>query len=129
MDREDAAWPVVLSSVLLSGAVAAAVSAAMLRLAYDAPPAVGGVRLAEIAASYAVEAAESEAPAANARVWAAALETALDRVAMRRGAVLLPARAVAAGAPDVTNEVEAVLAQLLASRPPDGDGAPPGGTP
>ena len=36
--RDDAAWPVVLSSVLLAGAVAAAVSAAMLRFGPDEAP-------------------------------------------------------------------------------------------
>ena len=124
---------VVLSVMLLSGAVAAAVSAAIVRLAYDEPPAIASVRLGEITAAYAVKAAESDASpdatAAHARRWAAALETALDRVAKYRDVVLLPARAVAAGAPDVTGEVEAVLAGLLAHSRPEGNVAPPGETP
>ena len=95
--REDIVWPVVLSAVLLSGAVAAAVSAATVRLAVPEAPAIASVRLGEIAAAYAVEAAGTESraedAAAEARRWAAALETALARVAEREGVVLLPARA------------------------------------
>ena len=57
-------------------------------------------------AAYAVKAAGENAAAAavasDARAWGAALEAALARVAARHGAVLLPARAVAAGAPDMT---------------------------
>ena len=117
--RDDAAWPVVVSAVLLAGAVAAAVSAAMLRFAPVDGPRIASVRLGEMTAAYAVKAAGENAAAAavasDARAWGAALETALARVAARHGTVLLPARAVAAGAPDVTAEVEAVLAGLLAS--------------
>ena len=117
--RDDAAWPVVVSAVLLAGAVAAAVSAAMLRFAPNDSPRIASVRLGEMTAAYAVKAAGENAAAAavasDARAWGAALETALARVAARHGTVLLPARAVAAGAPDVTAEVEAVLAGLLAS--------------
>ena len=116
--REDAAWPVILSAMLLSGAVAAAVSAATIRLAAPEAPPIASVRLGEIAAAWAVTAAgkdsTAEAAAANARGWAAALETALAMVAEREGVVLLPARAVAAGAPDMTAHVEAVLAAALA---------------
>ena len=116
--RDDAAWPVVLSSVLLAGAVAAAVSAAMLRFAPVDAPRIASVRLGEMTAGYAVKAAEENAPAAaaasDARAWGTALETALGRVAARHRVVLLPARAVAAGAPDLTAEVEAALAGLLA---------------
>ena len=49
------------------------------------------------------------------RVWGVALETALDRVARDHGVVLLPARAVAAGAPDMTPQVEAMLSAILAA--------------
>ena len=60
------------------------------------------------------------------RAWGAALEAALDHVAARHGAVLLPARAVVAGAPDLTRQVEAVLAQFLARRTGRSTGAAPG---
>ena len=112
---------VVLFAVLLSGAVAAVVSVAVVRLVAERTPAIASVRIGELAAEYAVEAAQSgasgEAAAANARAWGIALEAALDRVA-ERGLVLLPARAVAAGAPDVTERVEFVLREYLAGRRP-----------
>ena len=115
---DGAAWPVLLCAVLLAGTVAAAVSAATVRLAVrDAPP-IASVRFGAIAADYALAAAGTggspEAAAADARAWAAALEAALARVAQRHRAVLLPARAVAAGAPDLTAQVEAALAHALA---------------
>ena len=139
-EREDgaAAWPVVLSAALLAGAVAAAVAAAAMRLGpvlepgfvpADAPR-IASVRLGEIAARYAVNAAgessSAEAASADARAWAAALETALARVAERRRAVLLPARAVAAGAPDLTPDVEAALAAILARTRSNGPAAEAG---
>ena len=112
--RSASAWPVLVSSLLLSGAVAAAVSAAMLRLAApEPPPRVAGVRLAEMTAAWTTRAAEEGAGVEDARAWGAALETALDRVAERHRLVLLPARAVAAGAPDVTALVEGTLAAIL----------------
>ena len=131
--RDDAAWPVVLSAVLLAGAVAAAVSAAMLRFAPDDGPRIASVRLGEMTAAYAVKAAGKNAAAAavasDARAWGAALETALARVAARHDVVLLPARAVAAGAPDMTARVEAVLAGLLASSRSSDRGQPEAGRP
>ena len=131
--RDDAPWPVVLSAVLLAGAVAAAVSAAMLRFAPNDSPRIASVRLGEMTVAYAVKAAGENAAAAavasDARAWGAALEAALARVAARHGAVLLPARAVAAGAPDVTAEVEAVLAGLLASSRSSDPGQPEAGRP
>ena len=127
--REDAAaWPVVLSAVLLAGAVAAAVSAAALRYGVEDPPRVAGVRLAEMTAAWTVRAAAEGRTAEDARAWGKALEAALDRVAERHGLVLLPARAVAAGATDATAHVEAALAELLArgsggmTGPAPGDG-------
>ena len=84
-------------------------------------------------AAYAVKAAGENAAAAavasDARAWGAALEAALARVAARHDVVLLPARAVAAGAPDVTAEVEAVLAGLLASSRSSDRGQPEAGRP
>ena len=108
------AWPVIVSAVLLSGAVAAVVSVAMPRLASPEPaPRIAGVRLAEIAAEYTTRAASEGMAVEDVRAWGAALEAALDLVAERHGLVLLPARAVAAGASDVTREVEAILAGIL----------------
>ena len=102
------------SAVLLSGAMAAAVAAAMLRYGVEAPPGIAGVRLAEITAAYTTRAANEGETAEGVRAWGEALETALDRVARNHGVVLLPARAVAAGALDLTAEVEAALAIILA---------------
>ena len=113
----------MVSAVLLSGAVAAAVAAATLRYGVDEPPRIAGVRLAEITAAYTTRAATEGRTAEDVRAWGAALEAALDHVAERRGLVLLPARAVAAGAPDVTWHVEAVLGEFLARRPHTGTGA------
>ena len=116
-ERSGSAWPVMVSALLLSGAVAAAVAAAMLRLAAPEPsPRVAGVRLAEITAAWTTRAAEEGASVEDARAWGAALETALDHVAERDRLVLLPARAVAAGAPDVTALVEGTLAAMLSMR-------------
>ena len=112
-ERSDAAWPVIVSAVLLSGAVAAVVSVGMPRLASPAPR-IAGVRLAEIAADYTTRAASEGMAVEDVRAWGAALEAALDLVAESDGLVLLPARAVAAGAPDVTDRVEAALASFLA---------------
>ena len=113
--REDAAaWPVMLSAVLISGAVAAAVAAAMLRFGAPEDASIVGVRLGEMTAAYTARAASEGKTAEDVRAWGEALEAALDHVAERHGVVLLPARAVAAGAPDVTPEVEATLAALLA---------------
>jgi len=108
------AWPVLVSVVLLSGAIAAAVAAATLRYGVDAPPRIAAVRLAEMTTAWTTQAASRGESAEAVHAWGAALETALDRVAERHGVVLLPARAVAAGAPDFTVEVEATLARLLA---------------
>ncbi|MCY4551217.1 MAG: TrbI F-type domain-containing protein, partial [Defluviicoccus sp.] len=62
----------------------------------------------------------------DVRAWGAALEAALDHVAAHHGTVLLPARAVAAGAPDLTRQVEAALAQFLARRTGGSAGSTPG---
>ena len=128
--RSDAAWPAMVSAVLLAGAVAAAVAAAMLRFGPNDSPRIASVRLGEITAAYAVKAVGEKAPAAtaarDARAWGLALEQALGRVALQHDAVLLPARAVAAGAPDLTPEVEAVLAAVLARGRPAGSRMPPG---
>ena len=113
MAGRDPGWPVLLSAVLLSGAVAAAVAAATLRYGVEPAPRIAGVRLAEITTAYTTRAATAGATAEDVRAWGVALEAALGRVAERHRAVLLPARAVAAGAPDLTPEVEAALERLL----------------
>ncbi len=112
--RSDSAWPVTISAVLLSGAVAAAVAAGVLRYGIEPPPRIAGVRLAEMTAAWTTQAAAEGVSAEGVRAWGAVLETALDRVAREHGVVLLPARAVAAGAPDLTVEVEETIARLLA---------------
>ena len=116
MDRRDSVWPVLVSAVLLSGAVAAAVAAATLRYGVEPAPGVAGVRLGEMTAAYTTRAAAEGRTAEDVRAWGAALEAALGLVAERHGVVLLPARAVAAGAPDLTPEIEAALAAVLARR-------------
>ncbi len=126
MDCKGSSWPVMVSAVLLSGAVAAAVAAATLRYGVDPPPRIAGVRLAEMTAAYTTRAASEGRTAEEVRAWGEALEAALDHVAERRGVVLLPARAVAAGAPDLTWLVEAVLAERLARGRPERSGAPAG---
>ena len=105
------------ASLLLAAGVAAVVSAAAIRFAAAPAPGIATVRLGEIAGAWAVKAAgeqsSEETTAANARLWAAALETALRETAARHRVVLLPARAVAAGAPDLTHEIEAALAGAM----------------
>ena len=103
-------------ALLLSGGMAAAVAAAVLRYGPEPPPRIAGVRLAEMTAAWTTRAAAEGRSAAEVRAWGAALETALDRVARNHGVVLLPGRAVAAGAPDLTRQVEDVLAAVLAGR-------------
>ena len=111
---------VLLSAVLLTSGVAAAVAAAMIRFTAEERISIASVRLDELAEDYAAQAARTDAvpeETANAvRAWAFALEDALSQVAKRHRAVLLPARAVAAGAPDLTAQVEAALA--AATLPP-----------
>ena len=107
---------VVLCAALLAGGVAAAVAAAVLRLGAPEAASIASVRLGEMTAAYTTRAAAEGGTAGDVRAWGEALEAALDRVSRRHGAVLLPARAVAAGAPDLTPEIEAVLAELLARR-------------
>ena len=131
---------VLLSAVLLAMGVSAAVSAVFVRYADHTGPRIVTVRLAELAAEHVLQAADAagygtetdtggavrqalmpdatlESGAAydarTTRVWAVSLEKALGTVAARHGAVLLPARAVAAGAVDVTGEVRAELTRLF----------------
>ena len=101
---------VLAAAALLAGGVAAAVSAAAIRYAAGGLPGVASVRLGELAEEYAARAVRDGAAPGEAAVWALELEAALNRVAARHGVVLLPAHAVAAGAPDVTRLVEDELA-------------------
>lgn len=126
LERRGSSWPALLSAVLLSGAVSAAVAAATVRLAAPETPRIASVRLAEVTTAYAARAAAAGETAESVRAWGEALETALDHVAERRGVVLLPARAVAAGAPDATWYVEAALADLLARGRPERPARSPG---
>ena len=129
MKRSDSAWPVMISVVLLSGAVAAVVAAGVLRYGMEPPPRIAAVRLAEMTTAWTTRAAAEGVSAEGVRAWGAALETALDRVARDHGVVLLPARAVAAGAPDMTPQVEAALGEILARTTSRSSGASPGDGP
>ena len=113
-------------ALLLSGGMAAAVAAATLRYGVEPPPRIAGVRLAEITAAWTTRAATEGRTSEEVRAWGAALEAALDHVAGRHRAVLLPARAVAAGAPDLTRQVEAALARFLGRRTGGSAGSAPG---
>jgi len=84
------------------------------------------VRLGEMTAAWTTRAASAGKTAEDVRAWGEALEAALGWVSRRHGVVLLPARAVAAGAPDLTPEVEAALARFLARRTGGSAGSPPG---
>lgn len=122
-------------AMLLAGGVAAAVAAGIARHAGHDAPAIAGVRLAALVAARTAKAARTGAPeaetAAQTRAWALALETALAKVAHRHGAVLLPARAIAAGARDLTDEVRAEvraeMARSLAQTRSGTTGTPPPG--
>ncbi len=104
---------VVLSAMLLAAGVAAAVAAGAVRLSVDEGPRIASVRLAELAAEHAERAAHRGASAdeiqTSTRLWAAALERTLGDIVGRRDVVLLPSRAVAAGAPDVTDVVRSMI--------------------
>ena len=101
------------AALLLAAGVAAAVSALSARMALDRVPRIASVRLAELTAHYVTQTAREHGdPAAAveaARSWASRLEEALVRTAARHRVVLLPATAVAAGAKDLTFEVNAAM--------------------
>ena len=106
--------PTALAAALvLSAGVAAAVSAVTARMALERVPRIASVRLAELTADYMAKAArdhgDQEEAVKTVRGWARRLEEALVRTAARHRAVLLPARAVAAGAPDLTAEIKAAI--------------------
>ena len=95
----------------------------------SAPPRIASVRIGEITAAYTTRAAAQRRTAKDVRIWGAALEAALDGVAQRHGVVLLPARAVAAGAPDMTLHVEAALEHYLARGTAASSRSPAGNAP
>ena len=99
--------------LLLAAGVAAAVSAVSARMAVERVPRIASVRLAELTAEYVTQAAREHAggddAAEAARDWATRLDEALARTAARHRVVLLPVRAVAAGAEDFTAEVKAAM--------------------
>jgi len=101
------------SALLLAAGVAAAVAALSARMALERAPRIASVRLGELTADYMTKAArehgDGDEAMEAARRWAARLEEALARIAARHHAVLLPARAVAAGAKDLTAEVRAAI--------------------
>ena len=96
--------------------VAAFVAGAFVESSEDSPP-IGQVRLEELVLEYVAgavgEDTDSAEVAAATRAWASSLESALERVAEERGVVLLPAEAVAAGAPDYTGEVRRRLEETV----------------
>ena len=101
------------AALLLSAGVAAAVSAVTARMALERVPRIASVRLAELTADYMAKAArehgDRDETVKAVRGWANRLEEALVRTAARHHAVLLPARAVAAGAPDLTAEIKVAI--------------------
>ncbi len=107
------------AALLLAAGVSAAVSAVTVRLVTENIPRIASVRLSSLTADYVTrslrDGGDSKKALDEARDWARRLEEALARTAARRGVVLLTAGTVAAGAQDLTREVEAAMA-ALASR-------------
>lgn len=108
------------AALLLAAGVAAAVSAGTMRFSPAKPPRIASVRLSTLTKDYVTRSlragGDSEKALAAAREWGTRLERALASVAARRGVVLLTAGAVAAGAEDLTGEVEAVMAELASRK-------------
>ena len=114
--------PAFAAALLLAAGVAAAVSAVTVRLALERAPRVASVRISSLTAGYVTRAlrkgGDSKKALDEAREWAGRLEEALTKVSTRRRAVLLTAGAVAAGAEDLTREVEAAMAELASRKHP-----------
>jgi len=108
----------LVCTVLLNLGVAAVLGVGIARYMIEAVPRIATVGLTELVAEHAERTANAEGTAgetaAMTRDWAQALEDALRQVAERHGAVLLPIRGVAAGAPDLTAEVREEIARALA---------------
>ncbi len=111
------------AALLLAAGVAAAVSAGTVRFAPGKPHLIASVRLSSLTADYVTRSlragGDSEKALAAAREWGARLERALAKVAARRGVVLLTAGVVAAGAEDLTTEVEVAMAELASRTSPN----------
>ena len=107
------AYATLGAAVLLATGVAATVSAVTAKIVLERVPRTGSVRLAGLTADYMATAAwehsSREAAAEAARGWATRLDEALVWTSARHRVVLLPARAVAAGAEDFTDEVKAAM--------------------
>ena len=112
--------PAFIAALLLSAGVSAAVSAVTAHLALERVPRIASVRLSGLTADYVTrslrEGGDSEKALDEARDWARRLEQALARTAARRGVILFTSGAVAAGAQDLTREVEAAMAELASRK-------------
>lgn len=108
------------AALLLAAGVSAAVSAVTVRLATENVPRIASVRLSSLTADYVTrslrDGGDSKKALDEARDWARRLEEALARTAARRGVVLFTSGAVAAGAEDLTGEVEAAMAELASRK-------------
>ncbi len=109
-------FPAFAASLLLAAGVAAAVSAVTVRASLENVPRIASVRLSSLTADYVTrtlrEGGNNEEALGAARAWARRLEETLAKTAARHGAILLTAGAVAAGAKDLTAEVEAAMAAV-----------------
>ena len=112
------AFRLLAASALVAGGTAALVAALALRLAPEPPPPVARVHLEALVAAHVEAAARDGAAPEATRAFALALEAALEDVAARHRVVLLPARAVAAGAPDLTAAVRVALEAAMAEDGP-----------
>ena len=110
------------AALLLAAGVSAAVSAVTARLALEPVPRIASVRLSSLTADYVTrslrDGGDSKKALDEARDWARRLDEALTRVAAQRGVVLFTSGAVAAGAEDLTREVEASMAALASRKHP-----------
>ena len=115
-------FPAFVAALLLAAGVAAAVSAVTVRASLENVPRIASVRLSSLTADYVTktlrEGGDAEKALGEARAWAKRLEEALTKTAARRRVVLLTAGAVAAGAEDLTAEVEAAMAEFTSRRHP-----------
>ena len=115
-------FPALVAALLMAAGVAAAVSAVTVRATVERTPRIASVRLAGLTANYVTrtlrEGGDGKEALGAARAWAKRLEEALAKTAARHRAVLLTAGAVAAGAKDLTAEVEAAMAEITSRRHP-----------
>ena len=114
--------PAFAAALMLAAGVSAAVSAVTARLALDRVPRIASVRLSNLTADFIVKTLRQEGnnreALGAAREWSRRFEEALARVSARRGVVILTSGAVAAGARDLTREVEAAMAELASRKGP-----------